>query len=75
MVASDYETYLKQRSLNAVLTKSAVFAGVWLALGVATIGVAALVRPDAEVVGMDPAGREYPIVVTKMPVQAPGAKQ
>lgn len=70
---SDYETYLKQRSLNAVLVKTAVVSGMWLALGAVTLGIAAMVRPDADVVGMDPAGREHPIVV--MPIQAVGAKQ
>lgn len=70
---SDYETYLKQRSLNGVLVKAAVASGVWLAVGAATLGAAAVVRPDADVVGMDTAGREHLIVV--MPTQAVGAKQ
>lgn len=70
---SDYETYLKQRSLNSALTKAAVASGVWLAVGAATLVVGAVVRPDAEVVGMDPAGREHPIVV--MAIQEVGAKK
>jgi hypothetical protein len=74
-VESDYETYLHQKSLNAVLTTSAVVAGVWFALGAAVLGTAVFVRPAAEVVGMDAAGREHLITVSKMPIQALGAKQ
>lgn len=68
---SDYETYLKQRSLNGILVKASVVSAVWLAVGAATLGAAAMMRPDADVVGMDPAGREHPIVV--MPIQVVGA--
>jgi len=70
---SDYETYLKQRSLNGALVGAAVVSGIWLALGAVVLGLGAMARPDADVVGMDPAGREHPIVV--MPIQAVGAKQ
>ena len=72
-VESDYETYLKQRALSIVLVKASVVSAVWLAIGAATLGAAAMVRPDADVVGMDPVGREHPIVV--MPIQAVGAKK
>lgn len=72
---SDYETYLRQKSLNAVLTKSAMFSGIWFLAGVAVLSIAIFVRPKAEVVGMDPAGREHPIVISKVAVQAAGAKQ
>jgi hypothetical protein len=74
-VESDYETYLRQKSLNAVLTNSAIFAGVWFACGVVVVSVAVFVRPAADVVGMDSAGREHPITVIKVPNQVPGAKQ
>lgn len=70
---SNYESYLKQRSLNGALIKVAVVSGVWLALGAVALGSGAIMRPLADVVGMDPAGREHPIVV--MPIQAVGAKQ
>lgn len=72
-VESDYDTYLKQRSLNSALSTVVVGSGVWLALGAIMLGFGAMVRPDADVVGMDPAGREHPIVV--MPIQKVGAKQ
>lgn len=75
VVESDYQTYLKQKSLNTVLTKAAIFAGAWFAVGAITVSVAVFVRPDADVVGMDPAGREHPIVISKLPLQAAGAKQ
>ena len=70
---SDYETYLKQRSLNASLANCAVYAGVWLALAALVVAAASMVRSDADVVGMDPAGREHPIVVK--PISAVGVKQ
>lgn len=70
---SDYESYLKQRSLHGALVKAAMVSGVWLVLGAAVMGSGAMMRPDADVVGMDTAGREHPIVV--MPMQAVGAKQ
>lgn len=70
---SDYESYLKQRSLNGALVKVAAASGVWLALGAVVLGAGVMVRPDADVVGMDTAGREHPIVV--MPIKAVGAKQ
>lgn len=70
---SDYESYLKQRSLNGALIKVAMVSGVWLALGAVALGSGAMMRPHANVVGMDTAGREHPIVV--MPIQAVGAKQ
>jgi hypothetical protein len=69
---SDYESYLKQRSLNAVLVKAAVVSGAWLALGAVALATGAAVRPNADVVGMDSAGREHPIVL--MPMQV-GAKK
>lgn len=72
---SDYETYLQQKSLNAVLVKSAVVSGVWFVIGAVVLGVAILVRPYPDVVGMDPAGREYPLVTSKLPKSAAGAKQ
>lgn len=72
---SDYETYLRQRSLNSALTTSAVVSGVWFAFGVIVLGVAIVMRPAADVVGMDPAGREHPITVIKMPIPAQGAKR
>lgn len=72
---SDYETYLRQKSLNAALTKAAVFSGVWFAIGTVILGVAILVRPYPNVVGMDPAGREHPLVTSKMPIKPAGAKQ
>jgi hypothetical protein len=75
VVESDYETYLKQRSLNAALAKVAVFAGVWFVLGALAVGVAVFSRPDPGLVGMDSNGREYPLVVTKMVTNTPGAKQ
>lgn len=74
-VECDYDTYLKQRSLNAALTKAAVASGVWFMIGATTLGVAIFVRPDAPVVGMDPAGREHPIVISKLPHQVAGAKR
>lgn len=74
-VESDYQAYLRQKSLNAVLTTSAVVAGAWFALGAAVLSVAVLLQPAPEVVGMDSAGREHSITVIKMPTQAPGAKQ
>ena len=70
---SDYESYLKQRSLNGALVKAAVVSGAWLALGSVVLGSGAFMRSDADVVGMDTAGREHPIVV--MPIQTVGAKQ
>lgn len=73
-VESDYEIYLKQRSLNAVLTKTAVVAGAWFAVGALTLSVAVFMRPEADVVGMDPAGREHPIVISKLPLPAAGVK-
>jgi hypothetical protein len=75
VVESDYETYLRQRSLNAVLTTTAVASGVWFAVGVVVLGVAVWLRPAADVAGMDPAGREHPITVTKLRIQALGAQQ
>lgn len=75
VVESDYQTYLKQKSLNTVLTKAAVFAGVWFAVGAMTVSAAVFMRPDADVIGMDAAGREHPIVISKLPLQAAGAKQ
>lgn len=72
---SDYEIYLRQKSLNAVLTKAAVFSGVWFTIGTVVLGVAILVRPYPEAVGMDPAGREHPLVTSKMPIKAAGAQQ
>lgn len=74
-VGNDYETYLKQRSLNAVLSTAAVISSVWFAVGVVVLGVGVLVRPAADTVGMDPVGREHPLTIMKMPAQAPGAKQ
>jgi len=71
---SDYPTYLRQKSLNAALTRSAVLASGWLALGATVLSIAVFTRPDADVVGMDPAGREHPIVVNEMPPSA-GAKR
>lgn len=46
VVESDYETYLKQRSLNAALAKVVVFSGVWFVLGALAVGVAVFSRPD-----------------------------
>jgi len=74
-VESDYQAYLRQKSLNAVLTTSAVVSGVWFAFGAAVLGVAVLARPAADVVGMDSAGREHPLTITTMSISAPGAKQ
>lgn len=71
---SDYPTYLRQKSLNAALTRSAVVANAWLALGAAVLSIAVFTRPDPDVVGMDPAGREHPIVINEMPTSA-GAKR
>lgn len=71
---SDYETYLRQKSLNAVLAKSAVVSGVWFIIGTIGLSVAILVRPYPDAVGMDPAGREHPLVTIKMPTKA-GAQQ
>lgn len=71
---SDYPTYLRQKSLNAVLTRSAVIATAWLGLASAVLCIAVVTRPDADVVGMDPAGREHSIVVNEMPTSA-GAKR
>lgn len=75
VVESDYETYLKQRSLNAALSKVVVYSGAWFALGTIAVGVAVFTRPDPAVVGMDSAGREHPLLVSKMVTKAPGAKQ
>lgn len=74
-VENGYETYLKQRSLNAVLTTSAVISSIWFAVGVVVLGMGLLVRPAADTVGMDAAGREHSLTVIKVPNQAPGAKQ
>jgi hypothetical protein len=74
-VESDYQTYLRQKSLNAVLTTSAVISSVWFAVGVVVLGAGVLAQPAADTVGMDPAGREHPLTVMKIPNQAPGAKQ
>lgn len=72
-VQSDYDSYLKQRSLNRALVNALVVSGIWLAFGAVVLGSGAMMRPHADVVGMDTAGREHPIVV--MPIQAVGAKQ
>ena len=72
---SDYETYLQQKSLNDALTKSAVLSGAWFAIGAVVLSVAILLRPYPVAVGMDPAGREHPLITSKMPVKAPGVKQ
>lgn len=74
-VGNDYETYLKQRSLNAVLSTAAVISSIWFAVGAVVLGVGVLVQPAADTVGMDPAGREHPLAIMKMPAHAPGAKQ
>lgn len=74
-VENDYETYLKQRSLNAVLTISAVISSIWFSVGVVVLGVGLWARPAADTVGMDTAGREHPLTVTKAPNKAPGVKQ
>jgi len=75
VVESDYETYLKQRSLNAALSKVVVYSGAWFVLGAVAVGAAVFSRPDPAVVGVDSAGREYPLLVSKMVAKAPGAKQ
>lgn len=75
VIESDYETYLKQRSLNAALSKVVVYSGAWFVLGAVAVGAAVFSRPDPAVVGVDSAGREYPLLVSKMVAKAPGAKQ
>lgn len=75
VVESDYETYLKQRSLNAALSKVVVYSGAWFVLGAVAVGAAVFSCPDPAVVGVDSAGREYPLLVSKMVAKAPGAKQ
>lgn len=75
VVESDYETYLKQRSLNAALSKVVVYSGVWFVLGAIAVGAAVFSRPDPAAVGMDSTGREYPLLVSKTVTNAPGAKQ
>lgn len=74
-VENDYETYLKQRSLNAALSTAAVISSIWFTVGVVVLGVGVLVHPAADTVGMDPAGREHPLTIIKVPTQAAGAKQ
>jgi hypothetical protein len=71
---SDYETYLRQKALSAVLAKTAVVSGAWFTIGAVVLGVAILVRPYPDAVGMDPAGREHPLVTSKMPIKAAGAQ-
>ncbi|MFJ1470248.1 hypothetical protein [Massilia orientalis] len=75
IVENDYEDYLRQRSLNAVLTTSAVISSIWFAVGIVFLAVGVWVWPAANAVGMDPAGREHPLTVIKVPAQASGAKQ
>jgi len=71
---SDYPTYLRQKSLNAGLTRAAITASAFLLLGAAVLSIAVFTRPDAAVVGMDPAGREHSIEIIEKPTSA-GAKR
>lgn len=75
VVENDYEDYLRQRSLNGVLTTAAVISSIWFAVGAVVLGVGVLVHPAADTVGMDPGGREHPLTIIKVPTQASGAKQ
>lgn len=70
---SDYQEYVRQRSLNAVLIKSAMVSGAWLVVCSIALVVAILVRPGAGVVGMDPAGREHVLVLVEPPSKEVGA--
>ena len=75
VVENEYEDYLRQRSLNGILTTAAVISSIWFAVGAVVLGVGVLVHPAADTVGMDPAGRGHPLTIIKVPTQAPGAKQ
>ncbi len=55
----DYQEYVRLRSLNRVLVVMAPVAGALMVVGAVFIAAGYLLQPDAEVVGVDPAGRAW----------------
>lgn len=55
----DYQEYVRLRSLNRILVVVAPFAGALMIVGAVCMAAGYLLRPDAEVVGVDPAGRAW----------------
>lgn len=55
----DYQEYVRLRSLNRALVNSAPWAGAWMVIGSLTLVAGYLIRPAAELVGVDPQGRAW----------------
>lgn len=57
----DYERYLRIRSLNASLSALAPWAYAWMLVGITIAGYGYASRPEAVLVGLDPAGRSHSV--------------
>lgn len=59
----DYRTYVRLRSLNRSLTKLAPWLGVWMLAGAVGMVVGMIMQPEAEIIGVDPAGRGWKLKI------------
>lgn len=55
----DYQEYVRLRSLNRILVVLAPYAGALMIVGAVVMAAGYVLQPDAEVVGVDPAGRAW----------------
>lgn len=55
----DYQEYVRLRSLNRILVVMAPYAGALMIVGAVFMAAGYVLQPDAEVVGVDPAGRAW----------------